>query len=164
VETVNTYVSVLKDNCVPPFLFLQKYCIQFSENTVVFEPKNTVKFDHSVRYEKITGRMPPHRELRIPVFRFSINKMVFQAIFDTGSDINIISKETASIIGKEDEFDDDVTLQGVGTLHSKVYVRDAEEVHDLSVRNVISAIDYLKKGWSFTLCDDGAGFHKRKNE
>jgi hypothetical protein len=43
--------------------------------------------------------------------------------------LSTISKETVSIKGKEDEFYDDVTLQG--TLYS-VYVRGAEKVHDLS--------------------------------
>ena len=107
--------------------------------------------------------------LRLPAFKFSINNKVFDAIFDTGSDVNVISHKTAeeinitqfrklpepcSLPGESELFDRyscRVVFTDIAT-QLNVCVGDAKRLELTSVRNVISAVDYLKNGWSFTFC------------
>jgi metallophosphoesterase superfamily enzyme len=100
-------------------------------------PKNSVIFNHPIPYVKIRGKEGLY--LPLPAFKFSINKMVFPAIFDTGSDMHTISKKTALEIGIEEFliFYPDVTLEGVGTLpHCKVNVGDFTQLDNVPVQNV----------------------------
>jgi len=123
---------------------------------------------------KVIGKT---KALHLPAFKFSINNVIFPAMFDTGSMWNTISHELAQEIEIEQfpeaptRYSSDgnymvgylcpVTL-GVGTIDLEIYPNDDPRFDNLSVKNVISALDYLKNCWYFTFCDQGAEFQSKK--
>jgi hypothetical protein len=120
-----------------------------------------VTFNRIIPYVEMRGKGGQH--LPLPVFKFSINNKVFPAIFDTGCDRSVISCKTAQEIGIGEFLIcyPDITLEDVGILsHSRVNVGDFTQLEKVPVKNVISALDFLDKGWTFTLCDYGAEFHR----
>jgi hypothetical protein len=185
VGTVKTNVLVaMHSNCIPPYVFFDTHCVKFSDKAVSFKPKNNVISNQFISYVNVEHKTD-RKKLRLPAFKFSINYSVFDALFDTGSAWNIISHKTAEEIdikqfeklpdplssdmeGKVlfDGYSCEVVLADsckVAT-HMDVYIGDltkpTQRLEYSSVPNVISAIDYLKKGWSVTFCKHGAGFRR----
>lgn len=176
-RTVSTYVSVcMRPDCVPPYIFFDRYCVKFSDKKVTFKPKNNMISNQFTPYVDVEHKTDK-KKLRLPAFKFSINNRVFDAIFDTGSTVNVISHKTwkeidttqfrklpkpCSLPGESELFDRyscQVILADIAT-QLNVCVGDAERLELSSVSNAISALDYLNHGWSFTFCDNGAAFNR----
>lgn len=153
--SVTSTIYEVQPTLIPPSLFFERYDVEVTSRYIIFKTKSY----HEPVIQYIKPAMNKNAIItpgeKLPIIPFSVGNVVFPGTLDTGTNENEITKQTAKSL--QMDVNHEVYHVPVAVPATGIVLEMDLHVTDIPY-NVISAEEYLKRGFHITYTERGIRF------